>query len=422
MNATTIHHPDNYMSDLRKILSQGRKRIGLLIGSGAPFSVRVDTNDKLDEKGKPLIPDVEELTKSVRNKLEEKDQKIINKILLEPDVKPNIESILSKIRQLSRAIGAAKVHGLNNRAYEKLAKRICDEIGDIVFRPLPKERNPFDELASWVGGIHREHPIEIFTPNYDLLIEEAFERARLPYFDGFSGSQRPFFDSASVSDGLLPARWSRIWKIHGSLGWATYQDTIVRTGGKKATELIYPDYLKYDQTSRQPYSALFERLRSFLMTSDSLLLCSGFSFSDSHITSVLDEALASNAHTAILAFQYRTLEQEELAVKLACRRSNMNVYARDEAVISGIQGKWKPEPSTTKEWENIRRTFWSPKKIENGGGFLLGDFAKMARFFALARSSDLKSISDEIETIADSSPVTLDTVVKARETTKEADA
>lgn len=400
MNEITLYSPDGYMSDLRKILSQERKRIGLLIGSGAPFSVLVDTNGKLDEKGDPLIPDVEKLTDLVRKKLKEKDQKVVEKILLEANVKPNIESILTKVRQLSRAIGDAKVHGLNSKAYNELAKRICIEIGSIVSRALPEERNPFDELASWVGGIYRKHPIEIFTPNYDMLIEEAFERAHLPYFDGFSGSQKPFFDSTSISNDTLPARWSRIWKIHGSIGWEIYRDTVVHTGGEKATELIYPDHLKYNQITRLPYSALFERLRSFLMTSDSLLLCSGFSFSDAHISSVLNEALASNAHTAVLAFQYRTLEEEKPAVELACQRPNMSVYARDEAVIAGIQGKWSPEQSPTEEWKNIRRTFWSSKKIENGGGFLLGDFVKMAHFFALAQSSDLQSIPNEMEAVS----------------------
>ena len=34
LNAPTIHNPDRYMADLRQILSQGRKRIGVLIGAG----------------------------------------------------------------------------------------------------------------------------------------------------------------------------------------------------------------------------------------------------------------------------------------------------------------------------------------------------------------------------------------------------
>jgi hypothetical protein len=72
-------------------------------------------------------------------------------------------------------------------------------------------------LVGWVGGTNRECAVEIFTPNYDLLFEEAFERAGFPYFDGFTGGHAPFFDPPSIADDVLPARWSRLWKLHGSL-------------------------------------------------------------------------------------------------------------------------------------------------------------------------------------------------------------
>ncbi len=388
MTDTTLHNPDRFMVDLRQILSQGKKRIGLLLGAGAPVSVRVSDEGKLDDDGAPLIPDVARLTQIVVDDLVPDDRAVIDKLLPELGDNPNIETILTRVRRLSQAIGAAEVHGLNGTAYEELAQRICDKIGAIVASPLPEEPNAFTELVSWIGGTHRDHPIEIFTPNYDLLLEEAFERARLPYFDGFTGSHKPFFDPTSISEDSLPPRWSRIWKIHGSLGWEVKPDAIIRTGSQDATQLIYPDHLKYEQIARQPYSALFERLRDFLTTPDTILICSGFSFFDAHISAVLDEALSANTHTAVLAFQFKPLEQEELAVKLALRRPNLSVYARDGAVIFGVKGKWKPGEPPTEEWKSIRRTFWQ----SDAGGesqFVLGDFVRLARFFALAQATDI---------------------------------
>ena len=78
MSETTVHNPDRYMADLRQILSQGRKRIGLLIGAGAPVAVRVNADGKLDEEGEPLIPDVARLTASVVESLEENDRKVVD--------------------------------------------------------------------------------------------------------------------------------------------------------------------------------------------------------------------------------------------------------------------------------------------------------------------------------------------------------
>ena len=385
MSQITIHNPDSYMVDLRRILSQGRKRIGLLIGAGAPVSLKVDAEGELDDDGDPLIPDVERLTQTVLDDLLSNDREVINNLLPELGEKPNIEMILTRIRQLSQAIGNATIYDLNGAGYAALATRICQQIGKIVAPSLPEGPNSFTDLVSWVGGALRDHPIEIFTTNYDLLLEEAFERARLPYFDGFTGAYRPFFDPTSISDDLLPSRWSRIWKMHGSLGWDLSGETIIRTGSREAAMLIYPDHLKYDQITQQPYSALFERLRTFLMTPDSLLLCSGFSFSDPQITSVLDYALAANTHTAVLAFQFRPLDDEEAASGLARRRPNLSVYARDGAVIFGIPGKWHPGQPPSDDWESIRSTFWEIGPADEEGEFLLGDFAMLARFFALAQ-------------------------------------
>ena len=400
MSQTTIHNPDRFMVDLRQILSQGRKRIGLLIGAGAPVSVRVNTDGKMDSGGRPLIPDVAELTQQVVSNLEPADQTVVNILQPEWGKDPNIEAILTRIRRLSQAIGSVSVHGLNGSDYEQLAESICEKIGKIVATALPEEPNPFTELTSWIGGIHRDHPVEIFTPNYDLLIEEAFERARLPYFDGFTGAHKPFFDTTSIGDDRFPPRWSRLWKIHGSLGWDLHDDAIIRTGNRDATRLIYPDHLKYDQITRQPYSSLFERLRTFLMTPDSLLLCSGFSFFDAHITAVLDEALASNTHTAILAFQFKSLAEEASAKKLALRRSNLSVYASDGGVICGVQGEWRPGQPPTDEWALIRSTFWGTRG-SGGEQFLLGDFAKLARFFALAQAENFKPTPDSSDALSE---------------------
>jgi len=389
MTQSTTHNPDLFMADLRQILSQGRKRIGLLIGAGAPVALKVDEKGQLDDNGEPLIPDVERLTETVMDALARSDREVVDKFLPELGKKPNIEAILTRVRQLSQAIGNFKVHDLNGDGYKAMANRICQKIGCIVTRSLPDAPNPYTDLVSWIGGTHRKHPIEIFTPNYDLLLEEAFERARLPYFDGFTGAHRPFFDPTSVSEDALPPRWSRLWKIHGSLGWEESGDAIIRTGSHNAAMLIYPDHRKYDRITRQPYSALFERLRSFLMTPDSLLLCTGFSFSDAQITAVLDEALAVNTHTAILAFQFRELNQESAAVTLAQRRPNLSVYARDRAMIFGVPGLWRAGKPPTEDWENIRRTFWSSGSNDGGGEFLLGDFAVLARFFMLTQATTL---------------------------------
>ena len=406
MRDATIHNPDRYMADLRQILSQGRKRIGLLLGAGAPTAIRVDGDGRIVEGGgTPLVPDVAGLTDAVVNALSDDDKEIIETLKLESTGIINIETILTQVRKLAQAIGSARVHGLDASGYDAIAQRICEEIGTCVSAALPLEPNPFSEVASWISGTRRLHSIEIFTPNYDLLIEEALERARAPYFDGFSGSYKPFFDAASVSTDVLPPRWTRLWKLHGSLGWMVSGDTIVRTGSRAATQLIYPDHLKYDQVTRQPYSALFERLRSFLTNPDTLLLCSGFSFLDAHVCALLDEAMAANAHSAIFAFQYKPLAEEEAVASIARSRPNLSVFARDGAIISGVDGRWEPGQLPSEEWEAIRHTFWKLGSGSGDGEFLLGNFAKLARFLALTQVNRLEYPNEDAIDESDRMPV-----------------
>ena len=218
------------MADLRQILSQGRKRIGLLIGAGAPTAICVDENNHIvnDEDGNPLIPDVKGLTDTVVSVLGQDDQGVIKILKREIGDTVNIEAILTKVRRLAEAIGDSPVHGLDGDGYNSLSQRICEKIGEAVRVHLPVGANPYSDIVSWIAGTQREYAIEVFTPNYDLLIEEAFERVQVPYFDGFVGSREPFFDPASVSQDKLPARWARVWKLHGSLGWTISDKTVIR--------------------------------------------------------------------------------------------------------------------------------------------------------------------------------------------------
>lgn len=387
----TFHNPDRFMSDLRQILSQGRKRIGFLVGAGAPMSIRVDDDGKLvSEGGQSLMPGVEALTAQAIEALPDQQKAAAEAIRAELGPAANIESILTRIRLLQQALGPAQVYGLDSEGYKALGAEVCKKIGEVVGAPLPKERNPYTELVSWVSGTLRAHAVEIFTTNYDLLFEEAFERSRASYFDGFTGGHLPFFDPVSVAGDDLPPRWSRLWKIHGSLGWALEGDSVVRGRGRAASQLVYPDHLKYELTQKQPYSALFERLRQFLLTPDSILLTSGFSFRDAHICAVLDEALAMNANASVMAFQYMPLASEEPACKLAFERPNLSVYASDGAVIGGVKGTWRPG-DPPKNWGDIRATFWGPRWPGDQSRFLLGDFAFLTRFCALAQATDMSA-------------------------------
>lgn len=379
--SVSFHNPDQYMASLRTIIAQGRKRIGLLVGAGAPAGMaRADGS-------RPLIPAVAGLTEQVLAAIAPTYDVQIKGLKSDLD-RHDIETLLSRIRSLGGVIGKTKVHDLDGDGYKKMAEAICAEIGHIVKVRLPPGPTPYGELVSWITGAPRAHSVEIFTTNYDLLFEEAFERVRAPYFDGFTGAREAFFDPASVSSDQLSPRWTRLWKVHGSLGWkANDEGEVVRTGRDDATHLIFPEHLKYDQTQKAPYSALLERLRTFLSIEDTLLISIGFSYADAHITDRISEALDANPAASVFAFQFQNLDKETYAAKLASRRPNFSVYARDKAVVSGVAADWQaPNELPTKDWAPIRDSYWSTPTASPDGGFKLGAIEDFTRFFANSRS------------------------------------
>ncbi|MDW3098678.1 MAG: SIR2 family protein [Alphaproteobacteria bacterium] len=381
-----VHNPDQYMASLRTIIAQGRKRIGLLIGAGAPAGMAKEDGSY------PLIPAVAGLTEQVVANLNAKYEAQL--VGLKKELSKNdIEAILSRVRALAKVIGKNQVHGLDGDGFETFGNEICLHIGKIVDARLPPSGSAYADLVNWVTGTSRDYPIEIFTTNYDLLLEEAFEAIGAPYFDGFSGGREPFFDPASVASNDLPARWTRLWKLHGSLGWRLGErGEVIRTGTSSATHLVFPEHLKYEQTQKAPYTALLDRLKAFLSTEDTLLISIGFSYADAHVSARIDEGLAGNASASVFAFQFKSLAEEEAACDLASKRPNFSVYALDKGMMNGTPGDWVvPTELPSKDWGPIRSTYWGHTEAGAPDQFLLGAVEPFAKFFAASRSEQIFS-------------------------------
>lgn len=164
---------------------------------------------------------------------------------------------------------------------------------------------------------------------------------------------------------------------------------MIRTGRASTAHLVFPEHLKYGQTQKAPYAALFDRLRAFLMTPDTLLMAIGFSFADAHISARIGECLSANPSASVFAFQFRPLDKESFACDIASRRANMSVYSPDKAMINGIPAPWRPGDPPTRDWGPIRAGFWDILPSRSEAIFLLGDFNRFARFFASSRSAQV---------------------------------
>ncbi|SFW89352.1 SIR2 family protein [Chitinophaga sancti] len=418
----SFHDPIRQSKYLRQTLSQDKKPVGFFVSAGCPLAVA------MPDKEWPLIPDVSGLTKYIKEQIDKETEeipqtkrslaysysKLIEEVIKTGKAIPTIEDILSFLRgmmQISK--GASDIRGFGESELADLEKLVCKKIAEKLDVNLPDNKTPYHKLAKWVNNIERDTPIEIFTTNYDLLMEEAFESLKVPYFDGFVGTRFPFFDLRAVEDGVIPNHWTRLWKIHGSINWYLRENKdVYRSTSLNGTDsyIIHPSHLKYDQSRKMPYLALIDRLNKFLRQNSAVLIMSGYSFSDEHLNDTILNALRANPTAMVIALLFgnlTTIKEEEdkedkivvtttnnyeKATELAENRSNLSIWTFDEAIIGGLRAKWKPTKSEYDAEENIANAVKQkliPIKDSEGKDteekivkyeFLLGDFAVLGDF------------------------------------------
>jgi hypothetical protein len=166
--------------------------------------------------------------------------------------------------------------------------------------------------------------------------------------------------------------------------------------------IIHPSHLKYDQSRKMPYLALIDRLNSFIRQNSSVLILSGYSFSDEHLNDTIINALKANPTAMVIALLFDTLTYEnetksltiryDKALSLAENRSNLSIWSYDEAVIGGLRGQWKVPKLPIEDEDNIANTIVAVKKItkpateatpeesETNHQLRLGDFAVFGDF------------------------------------------
>lgn len=177
-------------------------------------------------------------------------------------------------------------------------------------RPRPRER------------------LEVFTTNYDRLIEHACDVLGIRILDRFVGTLQPTFRSSRVQvdlhydppgirgeprylEGVL-----RLTKLHGSLDWRLANNMVVREAlpfGASAdhpgipedsykTVMIYPNAAKDVETLSYPYADLFRDFAASLCRPNTTLFVYGYSFGDDHINRVIKDMLTlPSTHLVIIA-------------------------------------------------------------------------------------------------------------------------
>lgn len=358
--------PSEMVRGIQQLLVSDKKKIAFLFGAGTSLAKK--------EQSSPCIPAIGKMTKLVISYLKDDEDNgrkyetaldEIEEELKQQGQSLNIETLLSNIEEKIRIIGKGTLNHLSKEEFsigrDKIYKKI-QEIVSVHKNVLGKEDSLIQyDLAKWICNADRKYGVEIFTTNYDYLFEIGLETNGVAYFDGFTGSYKPFFNADALEDVNYLSKQTKLWKIHGSLGLHKDPSSgrIIRMSSDKGDLLIYPSSLKYNNSKKQPYCAFMDRLNLFLKQDDAVLFVCGYSFGDEHINERILSALQTNttAHVFVLNYDIEwekndkgeevkehTFTVDSNLGKLSSRNRKISVLATRAAIIGGQYGEWKIRP------------------------------------------------------------------------------
>jgi hypothetical protein len=344
------------------------------------------------------IPSVVELTGLIEQSMSGDDKKCFDVIKSDlPGIttgRPaSIEDILNqarRIREITDDREDRDYQTVSGKAAKALDTKICSLVYKLILeKEAVADTNITKKFFAWLNIQNRDFSKEIFTTNYDLVIEKSLEASRIPYFDSFVGAYEPFFWQESVdkvaTDGDLTRNWIRLWKLHGSLSWFWNGKNIVRAGkvediSKIEKELvIYPSREKYDASRKLPFVSYFDRLKNYLSEGELLFFFTGYSFLDQHINEIVFNALRENSRLSALIFFFKDDEVRNLQTSISAYM-NLRVFGPTLAIINGNIVEWDfSEKDQFKADGKTTDHFWN----ESNNSLTLGDFNALVNFLII---------------------------------------
>lgn len=235
----------------------------------------------------------------------------------------------------SKVFGSGKI----NKELKKVKNELKEGMTSFAQSVLHSERNIVQSgsenaaeclmnfLISFASRSATRERLNMYTINYDRVIEYGAELAGIRLIDRFVGTINPVFRSSRMEvdmhynppgirgeprylEGVV-----QFTKLHGSLDWVMRDDIVRRIAlpygaesidqfiNDEDTLMIYPNAAKDRETSEYPYVELFRDFAASVCRPNSTLVLYGYSFGDQHINRVIEDMLTiPSAHLVIISW------------------------------------------------------------------------------------------------------------------------
>lgn len=312
----------------------GEKYSNIVFLAGAGASVTQDLNPNFGKTVKMIADDVfSKLDKSdglytlkeLASQCRYKDGNILDKESEETETYKladsfNLEDFLSTLFHYRPYVPDTDKDKFNNSI-----KKILQLIKENTNYSYDSKELRHGKLLNFLSSLSGKegNKFSVITTNYDVLIEEAAAENNFVIFDGFNFTPIPKFDSSMFEWNLIKEvqnintreveykdKIFNLLKIHGSLTWEKQDDgTILRKNKDSIIDtdkmvMVFPSSDKYAQSYQEPYFELFTKFQDLIKRPNTLLISSGFSFADVHISKMITQALKNNNSLKILVTDF----------------------------------------------------------------------------------------------------------------------
>ena len=290
--------------------------------------------------------------------------------------------LLRGLKILKRKEDASVLEKELNSIISEFAASILKSENEIAVALEDKREEAYSVLVnfllSFASRTGNRERLNIFTTNYDRLIEIGAELAGIHLMDRFIGTMMPIFRSSRLNLDLHynppgirgEPRYlegvARITKLHGSIDWIQNENEIRRFGlpfgaseiipylnapGLKGSDvlklMIYPNSAKDRETAEYPYVELFRDFAAAICRPNSTLVTYGYGFGDEHINRVIKDMLTiPSTHLVIISyndpigrilnFYYETGHYAQISILIGKDLGNILNLANDYLPKSAI--------------------------------------------------------------------------------------
>lgn len=312
------------------------EHLSLLAGSGVSTAVQwLATKSVSNAMGNPVIDsEYEDKINTAAELIAQKNCRG------EANIEDNIRVINELLRGLE--IADSPKHDRLANSLKEILKNFTSSISDIENGIATANEEQREEafaylvnfLMSFASRVGTRERLNIFTTNYDRLIEAGSELAGLHLLDRFIGTLAPIFRSSRLDIDMHynppgirgEPRYlegvARFTKLHGSIDWINTGSDIRRIGlpfGSKDIMnylnapgladadprkiMIYPNAAKDRETTEYPYVELFRDFAAALCRPNSTLVTYGYGFGDEHINRIIRDMLTiPSTHLVVISY------------------------------------------------------------------------------------------------------------------------